>query len=61
LTEAWRVFEARLTRSRVSKTVVVPEALRREMRASMAATGFVRSGSSRREWYVETMLEGRGG
>lgn len=58
-TDAWRVFEARLTRSRVSKTVVVPEALRRAMRASMAATGFVRSGSSRREWYVETMLEGR--
>jgi hypothetical protein len=46
-----------LTVSRVSYTVVEGTVLRRAMRDSMAATGFVRSGSeARRSRYVATML-----
>ena len=44
-TEAFRRSEYALTVSRVSKTVVEGTVLRRMMRDSMAATGFVRSGS----------------
>ncbi len=54
-----RYRDCDFTRSRVSKTVEARDCTRSSMRASMAATGIVRSGSSwRRRWYVSTMLEG---
>lgn len=56
-TEALRRSECAFMVSRVSYTVVKGTVLRRAMRDSIAATGFVRSGSeASRSRYVATML-----